>query len=84
LRGSLTGLLTLLLLPVRAEARDFLVRVADELLAALAHRLGAVDIDLDIALDVFDTEDLVVDRSEGLKNEVKVPKEHGPSPRSVV
>ncbi|MCX5747993.1 MAG: hypothetical protein NT062_36490 [Proteobacteria bacterium] len=47
-----------------------LARLPSELLAPIHQRLRSIDIDLDVAVNVLDTEDLVIDRPEGSKDEV--------------
>ena len=54
-----------------------LIDVLDLLRGAALERLRAIDIDLDVAVDVLDANELVVRRSKRRKHEVEISQEHG-------
>ncbi|HEY0193607.1 MAG TPA: hypothetical protein VGC42_20965 [Kofleriaceae bacterium] len=72
----LLHLRSLWLLPVLPDLVIDLVRLADHLRAAILQRLRTIDVDHDVALDVLDGEDLVVDRPERSKDKVEVSEKH--------
>ena len=73
LRLSLLRLSTLLLRLVA----ELLVHVLRALLDAIGLRPQAPRVDLDVALDVLDAKDPVIDRAEWGEDEVDVFEEHG-------
>jgi hypothetical protein len=56
------------LLHLLVDAADAL----SELLAAVRERLRSIDVDGDVALDVLDADDLVIDRAERGKDEIEM------------
>jgi hypothetical protein len=65
----LLTLLTSSLLHLLVHAAD----AAGEVLAAVREGLGSIDIDRDVALDVLDADDLVIDRAERGEDEIEMP-----------